>query len=486
MEFERPRHHGIGRALTKESDVANATYDLVIIGSGPGGYVGAIRAGQLGLRVALVEKDPFFGGTCLHRGCIPAKSLLHDAAVFAQTLKALEFGVVAENVRLDFGKVQSRKSDTVKRLSQGVAHLLKKNKVETHEGFGRLVAKDRVEVKKTDGSTTQLQGRHILLATGSAPKSLPGLDIDGERVIHSDHVLALEKVPQSMVVLGAGAVGVEFASAFARFGSEITLVEVLDRVLPLEDADSSKELERALRKQMKIHTATRFESVERTDTGVRVNAQKAAGGTVEIEAEKLLVSVGRKPMTDGLGLSTVGVRTERDFVQVDALMRTSVPAIYAIGDLVPTPAYAHTASSEAVLVAEQVAGHAVRPLNYDHTPNCTYCDPEVASVGLTEAEARKRGFDVKTGKFPLSVLGKVMIMGERHGMVKFVADAKHHELLGVHIVGPHATDLIAEACIALTSEATVDEFVATIHAHPTVSEGIKEAAESVFGSAIHT
>jgi len=310
--------------------------------------------------------------------------------------------------------------------------------------------------------------------------------VDGERVINSDHVLALESVPRSMVVLGAGAVGVEFASAFARFGSEITLIEVLERILPLEDADSSKELERALRKQMKIHTATRFESVQRTDGGVRVLAKRAKGEALQVDAEKLLVSVGRKPMTEGLGLDGVGVRMERDFVQVDELLRTSVPTIYAIGDLVPTPAYAHTASSEAVLVAEQVAGHAVRPLNYDHTPNCTYCDPEVASVGLTEEAARQRGFDVKTGKFPLSVLGKVMIMGERHGMVKFVADAKHHELLGVHIVGPHATDLIAEACIALTSEATVDEFVATIHAHPTISEGVKEAAESVFGSAIHT
>lgn len=466
--------------------MADRIYDLVIIGSGPGGYVGAIRAGQLGLHVALVEKDAFFGGTCLHRGCIPAKSLLHDAAVFAQTLKALEFGVVAENVRLDFGKVQSRKNDVVKRLAQGVAHLLKKNKVETMQGFGRLAAKDRVEVQKPDGSTVQLQARYIMLATGSVPKSLPGLEVDGERVINSDHVLALESVPRSMVILGAGAVGVEFASAFARFGCEITLVEVLERILPLEDADSSKELERALRKQMKIHTATRFESVERTDSGVRVQARKPSGEMMSLEAEKLLVSVGRMPLTEGLGLDTVGVRLERGFVLVDEFLRTSVPAIYAIGDLVPTPAYAHTASSEAVLVAEQVAGRTVRPLVYDHTPNCTYCDPEVASVGLTEVEARKRGFDVKTGKFPLSVLGKVMIMGERHGMVKIVADAKHHELLGVHIVGPHATDLIAEACIALTSEATVEEFVATIHAHPTVSEGIKEAAESVFGSAIHT
>jgi dihydrolipoamide dehydrogenase len=225
--------------------------------------------------------------------------------------------------------------------------------------------------------------------------------------------------------------------------------------------------------------------VDSTETGVRVNARAAAGETLAVEAEKLLVSVGRKPMTEGLGLDRVGVQMERDYVKVDALLHTNIPHIYAIGDLIPTPAYAHTASSEAILVAEQIAGHSVRPINYDHTPNCTYCDPEVASVGLTEAEARRRGHDVKTGKFPLPVLGKVMILGEKHGLAKFVADAKHHELLGVHLVGPHATDLIAEACIALTSEATVDEFVATIHAHPTVAEGIKEAAEGVFGKAIH-
>lgn len=464
---------------------AKTSYDLVIIGSGPGGYVGAIRAGQLGLRVALVEKDPFFGGTCLHRGCIPAKALLHDAAVFAQTLQALEFGVVAENVRLDFGRVQNRKNGIVKKLAQGVAHLLKKNKVETFQGFGRLAGPNAVEVRPAQGEGTRLEARHIMLATGSVPRSLPGLEVDGQRIINSDHVLELAAVPASMVILGAGAVGVEFASAYARFGSQITLVEILDRVLPLEDVDSSKELEKALRKQMKIHTSTRFESVEKTEAGVRVSARAQSGETLAVEAERLLVSVGRKPVTEGLGLDDVGIQMQKDFIHVDALLHTSVPHIYAIGDLIPTPAYAHTASSEAILVAEQVAGHAVRPINYDHTPNCTYCDPEVASVGLTEAEARKRGHDVKTGKFPLSVLGKVMILGEKHGMVKFVADAKHHELLGVHIVGPHATDLIAEAGIALTSEATVDEFIATIHAHPTVAEGIKEAAEGVFGKAIH-
>ena len=460
-------------------------YDLVIIGSGPGGYVAGIRAGQLGLRTLLVEKDPYFGGTCLNRGCIPAKSLLHDAAVFEQVLHGLEHGVVVENVRLDFGKVQSRKNAIVQKLTKGVEHLLKKNKVETVQGTGRLAGRDAVEVTGPDGGTARYAARNILLATGSVPRSLPGLEIDGDRNLNSDHVLELQEVPKSMVILGAGAVGVEFASAYARFGTKITLIEMLERILPLEDADISKELERALRRQMQIHTATRFESAERTEGGVRVTARKASGETASWEAEKLLVSVGRAPVSAGLGFEEAGIAMERGYVQVDGFMRTSVPSIYAIGDLVPTPAYAHTASSEGVLVAELLAGHAVQPIRYDHVPNCTYCDPEVASVGLSEAAARERGYDVRTGKFPLPVLGKVMIVGERFGLAKLVADAKFHELLGVHIVGPRATDLIAEACIALTNEATVDEFVATMHAHPTVSEGIKEAAEGVFGNAIH-
>jgi dihydrolipoamide dehydrogenase len=464
---------------------SDTTYDLVIIGSGPGGYVAAIRAGQLGMRTLVVEKDPVFGGTCLNRGCIPAKSLLHDAAVFEQVLHGLEHGVIAENVRLDFGKVQSRKNAIVQKLTKGVEHLFKKNKVESVQGTGRLAGRDRVQVTRPDGSTMEYTARHVLLATGSVPRSLPGLEIDGDRIINSDHVLELSAVPKSMIILGAGAVGVEFASAYARFGTKVTLVEMLDRILPLEDADSSKELERALRRQMQIHTATRFESVEKIETGVRVTARKNSGETVTWEAQKLLVSVGRAPVSAGLGFEAAGVALERGYVLVDGFMRTNVPNIYAIGDLVPTPAYAHTAMSEGVLVAEHLAGHDVQPINYDHVPNCTYCDPEVASVGLTEARARERGHDVRTGKFPLPVLGKVMIEGERFGLVKLVADARYHELLGVHIVGPRATDLIAEGCIALTNEATVDEFVATMHAHPTVSEGIKEAAESVFGSAIH-
>ncbi len=464
----------------------NTIYDLVVIGSGPGGYVGAIRAGQLGLRCALVEKDPFFGGTCLHRGCIPAKSLLHDATLFHQTLHGLEHGVLADNVRLDFGKVQSRKDDIVKKLARGVEFLLEKNKVETVRGFGRLAGAGRVEVQTPDGGTVALQAKNVMLATGSVPKGLPGLEFDGERVLHSDHALALPAVPQSMVILGAGAVGVEFASAYSRFGSKVVLVEMLERVVPLEDADSSKELERAFKKQkIEVHTATRFESVQRVDAGVKVAARNSKGQERSWEVEKLLVATGRRPFSDGMGYTEAGLRIDRGFVLVDDHMRANLPGVYAIGDLVPTPGYAHTASAEAILVAEQVAGRPVHPIDYDLTPNCTFCEPEVASVGLSEAKARERGFDVKVGKFPLNVLGRAMILGAAEGMMKIVADAKYGQILGVHIVGPLATEVIAEATMAITSEATVEEMLRMQHAHPTMHEGMKEAAEAVFGSAIH-
>jgi dihydrolipoamide dehydrogenase len=382
--------------------------------------------------------------------------------------------------------VQQRKNGIVKKLAKGVEFLLKKNKVETFQGTGSLAARDRVEVRKADGSTVTLQAKNIMLATGSVPKTLPGLEVDGERVINSDHVLELQTPPKSMVVLGAGAVGVEFASAYGRFGTKIVVVEVLDRIVPVEDADCSKELERALKKQkIEIHTSTRFESVERAGDGVRVKARDAAGKELTWEVEKLLVAVGRRPVSDGLGFETAGVKMDRGFVLVDDHMRTNVPGIWAIGDLVPTPGYAHTASSEAILVAEQIAGKPAHPLRYDLQPNCTYCDPEVASVGMTEAKAREKGHEVKVGKFPLSVLGRVLILDELEGMVKIVADAKYGEVLGVHIVGPRATEIIAEACMALMNEATVDEFVHMVHAHPTVHEGIKEAAEGVFGTPIH-
>lgn len=463
----------------------NSAYDVVVVGSGPGGYVAAIRAGQLGMKAAIVEKDPFYGGTCLHRGCIPTKSLLHDAAVFEQTLEGLQHGILADNVRLDFAKVQKRKGGVVNKLAKGVEFLLKKNKVEMIHGTGRLGRADLVEVQTADGTQRSLQTRHVLLATGSVPRGLPGLDVDGVDVLNSDHVLELESVPESMIILGAGAVGVEFASIYSRFGTKVRLVELMDRIVPNEDADISKELHKALRKKMDIHVGTRFESARKSDNGLLVTATDPDGKPQEFSAQKLLVAIGRAPVSAGLGFEELGIEMDRGFVKTDAMMRTNVDGVYAIGDLVPTPAYAHTASSEGVVAVEHMAGHEPKPIRYDHVPNCTYCDPEIGSVGLTEAKAREAGFDVKVGSFPLSTLGKVLIIGEKHALVKIVAEARYGEILGVHILGPRATDLVAEACVALTNEATVDELVSTMHAHPTVSEGIKEAAESVFGSAIH-
>jgi dihydrolipoamide dehydrogenase len=388
-------------------------------------------------------------------------------------------------VRLDFSKVQKRKSGVVNKLAKGVEFLLKKNKVEMIHGTGRLVAADAVEVQKPDGSKEVLKTRNVMLATGSVPRGIPGLEMDGVTILNSDHVLELKEVPKSMVILGAGAVGVEFASIYARFGTKVTLIELLDRIVPNEDIDISTELQKALKKSMDIHTGTRFESVEKTGQGLKVTARDSKGNTLEFKAEKLLVAIGRAPVSAGLGFDTVGVKMDRGFVQIDTMMRTSVPGVYAIGDLVPTSAYAHTASAEGIVAVEHMAGHKPRPIRYDHVPNCTYCDPEVASVGLTEAKAREAGIDVKVGSFPLATLGKVLIIGEKHALVKIVADAKYGEILGVHIVGPRATELIAQACIALTNETTIDELVGTMHAHPTVSEGLKEAAESVFGHAIH-
>jgi len=392
----------------------SAMYDVIVIGSGPGGYVGAIRAGQLGLKAAIIEKDPFWGGTCLHRGCIPTKSLLHDAAVFEQTLEGLKHGILADNVRLDFAKVQKRKSGVVKKLAKGVEFLLKKNKVEMIHGAGRLLSANSVEVQAADGSKQTLQTKNVILATGSVPRSLPGLEIDGVDVLSSDHVLELKEVPKSMVILGAGAVGVEFASIYARFGTDVTLIELLDRIVPNEDVEISAELNRALKKKIKIHTSTRFESVEKTKDGLKVTARDAKGQTHEFSAEKLLVAIGRAPVSKGIGYEEVGVKMDRGFALVDEMLRTNISGVYAIGDLVPTSAFAHTASAEGIVAAEHIAGHNPRPIRYDHVPSCTYCDPEVASVGMTEAAARDAGYDVKVGTFPMSTLGKVLIIGEKH------------------------------------------------------------------------
>ncbi len=377
----------------------------MIIGSGPGGYVAGIRAAQLGMKVAVVEKDPKFGGTCLLRGCIPTKALLHTADVLDEIREADTLGIQVAAPVLDIVKAQERKQKVVDSNAKGVEFLFKKNKVTGIHGLGRITGPHEVEVEGPDGARTSYGAKFILIATGSVPRDIPIAPVDGERILNSDHVLELQKVPASLAVLGAGAVGTEFASIYASFGSKVTLIEMLPRILPIEDEEVSAELEKALRKRkIDVMTGTKMLGVEKTDTGVRLKLE--GGKTDTVEAELLLVAIGRRPVTENLSLEALGIELERGYVKVDPFMRTAVPHIYAIGDVVNTPWLAHVASAEGILAVEHMAGEKVRPINYDRVPSCTYCDPEVASVGLTEAKANERGYDVKVGKFPFTALGK--------------------------------------------------------------------------------
>lgn len=474
--------------------MAQEDYDLIIIGSGPGGYVAGIRAGQLGLKVAVVEKDPKFGGTCLHRGCIPTKALLHTAALLDEIKGVAEHGIEVSAPTLDIAKAHDRKRKVVDKNARGIEALFKKYKVTGMiQGTGRLVGPHQVEVDGKEGKRV-LSTRFVMIASGSVPRDVPVAPADGERILNSDHVLELERVPKSIAVLGAGAVGTEFASLYASFGSEVTLIEMLPRILPIEDEEVSAELERALRKRkIKVLTGARLTAAERTDSGVRLGVERqgkagtpAPSATSEtIEAELLLSAVGRRPVTEGLGLEELGIELERGYVKVNPLMQTNLPHVYAIGDVVNTPWLAHVASAEGILAVEHMAGQKVRPINYDHVPSCTYCDPEVGSAGLSEARARERGYEVAVGKFPFTALAKAAILGHTTGFVKVVRETRYDELLGVHIIGAGATDLIAEACAALHMEATDEELLRTIHAHPTLSEAVGEAAHAAHGHAIH-
>jgi len=460
--------------------------DLVIIGSGPGGYVAAIRAGQLGLRVAVVEKDPRFGGTCTLRGCIPTKALLQTAAVLDDARSASTFGVQLNGApELDVGQAHAHKRKVVAASTKGIEYLFKKNKVEGIHGVGRLAGPHQVEVEN-DGLRTVYEAKRILLATGSVPRELPFARSDGRRILNSDHILERESVPASIAVLGSGAVGSEFASIFASWGSQVTLIEMLPRLLPIEDEEVSKELERAFRKRgIDCRTSCKLQEVETTDGGVRLRLESHDGEQETLEAEILLVAVGRAPVTGNLGLQDIGIETEKGFVPVNAMMQTTVPHIYAIGDVVNTPMLAHVATAEALVAVEHMAGGEARALDYDRVPSCTYCEPEVASVGLTETAARDRGYDVSVGKFPFTALGKARILGKTTGFAKIVRETRYDQVLGVHIIGVHATDLISEACAALQLEATTEEILHTIHPHPTLSESVGEAAHVALGMPIH-
>ena len=466
------------------------TFDVVVIGSGPGGYVAAIRAAQMGLATAVIERDPVgAGGTCLLRGCIPTKALLHTADLLEDFRNAKEYGIVADKVTLDFAAVMARKARIVTRLSKGVeSYLFKKNKIAYFKGTGRLDG-PRTVVVQGDKAETKLTTKAIILATGSRPRSLPGITPDGRSIVTSDEILELKEVPRSLIVIGAGAVGMEFASVFARFGSSVNVIELLPRVLPVEDEEISAEAAKLLGKQMGIHTGAKTEAALKTSSGVEVAFRTASGESNTITADMLLVAVGRAPVTDGLNLESTKAKLEKGYVRVNDRMETDEPGLFAIGDVValadrPHPMLAHLASAEGIGVAERLAGKDTEPVNYDQVPGATYCRPEVASVGLTEAEAKKRGYDVKVGKLAFGNLAKARIIGHEAGFIKVVADGKYDEVLGVHMIGPHVTDLISEACLALRLEATTEEITRTIHPHPTLPEVLMQAAEAVYGHAI--
>jgi dihydrolipoamide dehydrogenase len=467
-------------------------YDVVVIGSGTGGYVAAIRAAQLGLKTAVVERAPTLGGTCLNWGCIPTKALLEHAHALKLAQEWKEWGVTLGQaaIGLDMAQVHARKDKIVKGLTGGVELLFKKNKIDWIKGSGRLTGGQRVEI--TEGQKQTLVARkEIIVATGSQPRSVPGIEIDRKRIITSDEAIHLKEIPKSIVILGSGAVGVEFGSIFRRFGSEVTIVELLPRLVPVEDEAVSAELERSFKKQgIKVLTGTRVTGATVGKDGVTLDAQSADGKTTALSGEYLLVATGRGPVTSGLGAEDVGLQMDRGYIRVDDNFRTNVRGISAIGDVITFekpghPQLAHLSSAEGIALAERIAGQEFRPINYEQVPGCTYCDPEIGSVGLTEKEARERGYDVKIGTFKFGILARARIANEIEGFVKIVAEKKYDEILGVHMIGPRATELVAEATLALRLECTVEELVRTIHAHPTMSEAVGEAAHAVHGAAIH-
>ena len=469
-------------------------YDVVVIGAGTGGYVAAIRAAQLGLKVAVVEKQKALGGTCLIWGCIPTKALLEHAHALKVAQAAAEWGLTGVDgkaVGISMPAVHARKDKMITGLTGGIEMLFKKNKIDWIKGTARLAGGLGVEVTLHDGAKQNLAARkEIIVATGSAPRSVPGIEVDRQRIIFSDEAIHLPEVPKSIAIMGSGAVGVEFASIFRSYGSEVTIVELLPRLVPGEDAAVSAELEKTFKRRgIKAHTGTKVTSARATAKGVDVEMQGSDGKVQKATFDLLLVATGRGPVTEGLGAEAAGLTLDRGYIVVDALFRTGVPGISAIGDVItmggPHYQLAHVSSMEGILLAERIAGHAVTPINYDHVPRCTYCEPEIGSVGLTEAEAKEKGYDVRVGTFPFKALARARMAGETDGFVKVVAEKKYDEVLGVHIIGPRATELVAEAVMMLRMECTVEELVKTIHAHPTMSEAVGEAAHAAHGAAIH-
>ncbi len=460
-------------------------YDLIVIGSGPGGYVAAIRASQLGLKTAVVERESL-GGICLNWGCIPTKALLKSAQVFEYINHAGDYGITVGAPKADFGGVVKRSRGVAEGMSKGVQFLMKKNKIDVILGTGKLKKGGKVEVKGADGKATEYAAKHIILATGARSKELPNVKQDGKKIIGYREAMSLPTQPSSMVVMGSGAIGMEFAYFYSTLGTKVTVVEFLDNILPREDKDVSKEMEKIFKKKgLNILTGTAVESVDTKGAKCVVNAKGKDGKVEKIECDIVLSAVGVTTNLENLGLEEVGVKTDKGLVVVDDYYKTNVAGVYAIGDIVKGPALAHVASAEGITCVEKIAGHHPEPINYDNIPSCTYTWPEVASVGLTEEQAKEKGYTVKVGKFPFSASGKASAAGAKDGFVKVIFDAKYGEWLGCHMVGANVTEMIAEAVVARKLETTGHEIIKSIHPHPTMSEAIMEAAAAAYGEVIH-
>jgi len=456
-------------------------YDVVILGGGPGGYVAGIRAGQLGLRVALVEREDV-GGVCLNWGCIPTKSLLRNAEVLSLFRRAKDFGIAVDNIKADYGQAVDRSRRVVKRLTTGVRALLKKNGVEIIEGTGQLQSATTVVVEP---ERRTLRTANIIVATGARPRLLPGVSLDDERVMTYRQTIVDRVVPESIVIIGAGPIGMEFAEVYHAYGSQVTVIEMLPHLLPLEDEEISEAMERAFRRKgVAFRTGTRVEAVEPKDDKVVIRISGEAGNE-SLTAERVLIAIGVRPNSEGIGLEQVGVQTERGFISVGDHMETNVPHVYAIGDVTGKLPLAHVAMAQGVIATEAIAGQSPEPLNYDALPRCTYTSPQVASMGLSEAQSRSRGYEVQVGKFPYRANGKALAMNDYEGFAKIVSDSQYGEILGVHLIGPEVTELLPEFGLAVQLEATPAEIAHTVHAHPTLSEALMEAALDVAGVAIH-
>lgn len=459
-------------------------YDLIVIGSGPGGYVAAIRASQLGLKTAIIERESL-GGICLNWGCIPTKALLKSAQVFEYINHASDYGIKVQGGEADFGAVVKRSRGVADGMSKGIQFLMKKNKIDVIMGTAKIKKGGKVEVKAADGSAKEYTAKHTILATGARSRELPNLKQDGKKIIGYRQAMNLPEQPKSLIVVGSGAIGIEFAYFYNAMGTKVTVVEFMDRIVPVEDEEISKQLERSLKKAgINILTSANVESVDTTGTGCKAQV-KTAKGTETLEADIVLSAVGITPNIENIGLEETGVKTDKGRVLVDDFYKTNVDGVYAIGDIVKGQALAHVASAEGIICVEKIAGHHPEPLNYNNIPGCTYCSPEVASVGYTEKAAKEAGYEVKVGKFPFSASGKASAAGTKDGFVKVIFDAKYGEFLGAHLIGANVTEMIAEVVVARKLETTGMDIVKTVHPHPTMSEAIMEAAADAYGEVIH-